>query len=191
VVAREEAPGDKRLVAYVVSGGAASPEDLRAHVAEWVPEFMVPSAFVELDELPRTPSGKIDRLALPEPDVAASARAEDFVAPRTPMEEKVAAIWIDVLNVKQVGIHDDFFALGGHSLLATQIVAQIRTDLAVDLPLHSLFTSPTVESLSAAIVELIGDDTDAETLAVLAELEGMSDEEAARLLADSSGGEQE
>jgi acyl carrier protein len=150
---------------------------------------MVPSAFVGLDELPRTPSGKIDRLALPEPDAAASARTEDFVAPRTPMEEKVAAIWADVLNVKRVGVHDDFFALGGHSLLATQIVAQIRTDLAVDLPLHSLFTSPTVESLSAAIVELIGDDTDAETMAVLAELEGMSDEEAARLLAESSDGD--
>jgi acyl carrier protein len=144
---------------------------------------MVPSAFVSLDKLPRTPSGKIDRLALPEPE-AAAARTEAFVAPRTPMEEKLAAIWADVLNVKKVGVHDDFFALGGHSLLATQIVAQIRTDFAVDLPLHSLFTSPTVESLSMAIIELMGDD--AETIAVLAELDGLSDEEAAQLLGDTS-----
>jgi acyl carrier protein len=178
----------KRLVAYVV-GDDIRPDELRAHLAEWVPDFMVPSAFVTLPELPRTPSGKIDRLALPEPETATAARADEFVAPRTPMEERVAAIWADVLNVKRVGVQDDFFALGGHSLLATQIVAQIRTDLAVDLPLHSLFTSPTVESLSAAIVELMGGEGDAETMAVLAELEGMSDEEAARLLAETAGGD--
>lgn len=189
VVAREESSGDKRLVGYVVSDLSVGAEELRAHVSEWVPEFMVPSAFVDLDELPRTPSGKIDRLALPEPDAASSSRAEEFVAPRTPMEERVAAIWVDVLNVKRVGVRDDFFALGGHSLLATQIVAQIRTHLAVDLPLHSLFTSPTVESLSAAIVELMGGESDAETMAVLAELEGLSDEEAARLLAEAGGGD--
>jgi acyl carrier protein len=185
VVAREEPSGEKRLVAYIV-GDAVAPEELRTHVAEWVPEFMVPSAFVALDQLPRTPSGKIDRLALPEPDTAASARAEDFVAPRTPMEEKVAAIWADVLNVERVGVHDDFFALGGHSLLATQIVAQIRTDLSVDLPLHSLFVSPTVESLAAAVLELIGEDE--ETTRLLSELEGLSDEEAAQLLGEASPG---
>jgi amino acid adenylation domain-containing protein len=185
VVAREEASGDKRLVGYVVSDGSVSSEQLRAHVAEWVPDFMVPSAFALLDELPRTPSGKIDRLALPEPE-AAAASAEEFVAPRTPMEEKVAAIWADVLNVQQVGIHDDFFALGGHSLLATQIVAQIRTDFSVELPLHSLFSSPTVESLAAAVLELIGEDE--ETTRLLDELEGLSDEEAAKLLGEPTPG---
>jgi acyl-coenzyme A synthetase/AMP-(fatty) acid ligase/acyl carrier protein len=185
VVAREEASGDKRLVGYVVSDGSVSSEQLHAHVAEWVPDFMVPSAFALLDELPRTPSGKIDRLALPEPE-AAAASAEEFVAPRTPMEEKVAAIWADVLNVQQVGIHDDFFALGGHSLLATQIVAQIRTDFSVELPLHSLFSSPTVESLAAAVLELIGEDE--ETTRLLDELEGLSDEEAAKLLGEPTPG---
>jgi amino acid adenylation domain-containing protein len=185
VVAREEPSGDKRLVGYVVSDGSVSSEQLRAHVAEWVPDFMVPSAFVLLDELPHTPSGKIDRLALPEPEAAAAARTK-FVAPRTPMEENVAAIWADVLNVEKVGIHDDFFALGGHSLLATQIVAQIRTDLSVELPLHSLFSSPTVESLAAAVLELIGEDE--ETTRLLNELEGLSDEEAAQLLGEATPG---
>jgi amino acid adenylation domain-containing protein len=187
VVAREDGGGDKRLVAYVVGSGSVDAEQLRTQLAGWVPEFMVPSAFVALDELPRTPSGKVDRLALPEPQ-AAAARAET-VAPRTPMEERVAQIWAEVLGLEQVSVTDDFFALGGHSLLATQIVAQIRTDLAVDLPLHSLFTSPTVESLSVAIVELMGESSDAETMAVLAELEGLSDEDAARMLAGSETSE--
>jgi amino acid adenylation domain-containing protein len=186
VVALEEASGEKRLVGYVVSDGSVTTDQLRAHVAEWVPDFMVPSAFALLDELPRTPSGKIDRLALPEPETAAAARTEAFVAPRTPMEENIAAIWADVLNIEKVGVHDDFFALGGHSLLATQIVAQIRTDLSVELPLHSLFSSPTVESLAAAVLELIGEDE--ETTRLLDELEGLSDEEAAQLLAEPTSG---
>jgi len=147
---------------------------------------MVPSAFGLLDELPRTPSGKIDRLALPEPETAGAARTEAFVAPRTPMEENIAAIWADVLNIEKVGVHEDFFALGGHSLLATQIVAQIRTDLSVELPLHSLFSSPTVESLAAAVLELIGEDE--ETTRLLDELEGLSDEEAAKLLGEAAPG---
>jgi amino acid adenylation domain-containing protein len=186
VVAREEPSGEKRLVAYVVDDKAVDADALRAHVAQWVPEFMIPSAFVAMDELPRTPSGKIDRLALPEPDAAVS-RTEAFVAPRTPTEQKLAAIWADVLNVERVGVHDDFFALGGHSLLATQIIAQIRTDFAVDLPLHSLFTSPTVELLAEAISELAGGEADAETSALLAELEGLSEEEAAELLGKTQG----
>ncbi len=91
-----------------------------------------------------------------------------------------------MLNVEKVGVHEDFFALGGHSLLATQIVAQIRTDLSVELPLHSLFSSPTVESLAAAVLELIGEDE--ETTRLLDELEGLSDEEAAQLLAEPTQG---
>jgi acyl carrier protein len=182
VVTREEANGDHRLVAYVVADGADG-ASLRAHAAEGLPDFMVPSAFVLLDQLPRTPSGKIDRQNLPEPEAAAASQAEDYVAPRTPMEEKVAAIWADVLGVERVGIHDDFFALGGHSLLATQIIAQLRSDFAVDLPLHSLFTDPTVESLSRVIFGLVADSGDVETESLLAELEQLSDDEAERLLA--------
>ena len=183
VVAREEANGELRLAAYVVADGTST-SDLRVHAAEYLPEFMLPSAFVLLDQLPRTPSGKIDRQSLPDPEVGSAAQAEDYVAPRSPMEEKIAAIWEDVLGVKRVGMHDDFFALGGHSLLATQIIAQLRSDFGVDLPLHSLFTDPTVESLSRVIVGMLAETGDAETEALLAELEGLSDEEAARLLAE-------
>jgi acyl carrier protein len=139
---------------------------------------MIPSAFVRLDSFPRTPSGKVDRASLPAPDEAARGA---YVAPRTPVEEAVAAIWASVLGLDRVSVEDDFFALGGHSLLATQIVAQIRSDFSIHLPLHALFTSPTVASLSEQIAELLGDATDAD---LLAELEALSEEEAERLLAN-------
>ena len=161
-------------------------EELRRGVAEWVPEFMVPSAFVVLDAFPRTPSGKIDRLALPAPEGAGGL---DYVAPRTPTEEAVAAIWASVLGLDRVGVKDDFFAIGGHSLLATQIVAQIRSDFSINLPVHALFSSPTVEALSKQIVELMETGADADTEDLLAELEGLSDEEAQYLLAGESPGE--
>ena len=117
---------------------------------------MVPSAFVALDSLPLTASGKVDRLALPDPEGAEARSAAAYVAPRTPVEESVAAIWADVLGLERVGVEDDFFALGGHSLLATQIVAQVRSDFSIELPLHALFTSPTVALLSQQVVELLG-----------------------------------
>jgi acyl carrier protein len=143
---------------------------------------MVPSAFVVLDSFPRTASGKVDRLALPAPeDVDSGAQA--YVAPRTPTEEAVAAIWASVLGIERVGVEDDFFAIGGHSLLATQIVAQVRSDFSINLPLHALFSSPTVASLSKQIVELLGEEGDSETEELLAQLEGLSDDEAERLLA--------
>jgi acyl carrier protein len=179
VVVREETPGDPRLVAYCAVDGAPTMDELRRHLADWVPEFMLPSAIVTLDTLPRTPSGKVDRLALPDP---AQAVESEYVAPHSPLEETVAAIWADVLGVEKVGVEDDFFALGGHSLLATQVVAQVRSDFAVELPLHSLFTCPTVKSLSAEIMRLMGDDD--ETAELLKQMEGLSDEEAALLLAE-------
>ena len=146
---------------------------------------MIPSVFVLLDALPRTASGKVDRLALPSPDSVADVSVDtSYVAPRTPVEETVAAIWADVLGLDRVGVEDDFFALGGHSLLATQIVAQIRTDLSINLPLHALFGSPTVATLSLQIVELMGEAPGHGTERLLAELEGLSEEEVARLLAD-------
>ncbi len=192
VVAQQSPAGDARLVAYVGADGVVavrpSTEELSAHVGEWVPEFMVPSAIVVLDSLPRTPSGKIDIQSLPDPaDVAAPAQG--FVAPRSPMEEAVAEIWTRVLGVPEVGVKDDFFSLGGHSLLATQVVAHIRTDFAIDLPLHSLFTHPTVETLTAEIVRTMGDSEGDATAALLAELEGLSEEDAERLLAGDESGE--
>jgi amino acid adenylation domain-containing protein len=181
VVARDEGLGERRLVGYVVAEELIPVEELRRRTAEWIPEFMVPSAFVLLDSFPRMPSGKIDRLALPAPEDMDSG-GRKYVQPRTPTEEAIAAIWADVLGIERVGVEDDFFAIGGHSLLATQIVAQVRSDFSIDLPLHALFTSPTVAALSRQIVDLMGLEGE-ETEALLAQLETLSDEEAERLLA--------
>ncbi|HEY2515808.1 MAG TPA: amino acid adenylation domain-containing protein, partial [Polyangiaceae bacterium] len=119
VVVREDVPGDKRLVAYVSAGGAPASE-LRASLAKVLPEFMIPSAFVSLETLPRSPNGKIDRRALPAPNVDRASVGLDYVAPRTATEQLIAGIWSAVLGVENVGLDDNFFHLGGHSLLATQ-----------------------------------------------------------------------
>jgi amino acid adenylation domain-containing protein len=182
-VAHAVLDGEARLIAYCTISDRVQEADLHGHLAEWLPEYMLPAAILIVDELPRTPSGKIDRRSLPDPDLV-SADAAEYVAPRTPLEEAVAAIWAQVLGVARVSAEDDFFALGGHSLLATQVVAQVRSDFAVDLPLHSLFTYPTVTSLAAEIVGMMRDAEGDETTKLMAELEGMSDEEAERLLAE-------
>ncbi len=190
VIAVEDTPGDIRLVAYCALGATASADDLRRHLSEWVPDFMVPSAFVMLDALPLTASGKVDRLALPDLAQPAAEGEQDYVAPRTAVEEAVAAIWADVLGVERVSVEADFFALGGHSLLATQVVAQVRTDFAIELPLHSLFMCPTVALLSEEIVGLMGAAEQDETASLLAELEGLSDEEASQLVGELGQGDE-
>ncbi len=182
VVTRPGSADELRLVAYCTLELEVSPAELRAHLAQWLPEFMIPSSIVIVDSLPVTPSGKIDRLALPDPDQVGEPGA-DYVAPSTPVEQAIAEIWSHVLGIERVGVEDDFFALGGHSLLATQVVAQVRSDFAVELPLHSLFTYPTIASLAAEIVGMMGDSEEEETARLMAELEGLSDEEAERLLA--------
>jgi amino acid adenylation domain-containing protein len=154
-VVREDAPGDRRLAVYVVAADdAVAPPaaELRAWLKERLPEHMVPSAFVVLDALPRTPNGKIDRRALPAPD--SGGEADAYVAPRTPAEEIVAGIFAEVLGAERVGAGDDFFALGGHSLLATRVVSRVREALRAELPLRALFESPTVQALAARIGEL-------------------------------------
>jgi amino acid adenylation domain-containing protein len=181
VVLREDRPGDQRLVAYVTGG--ASADELRTLAREHLPEYMVPSAFVALDALPLTPNGKLDRAALPAPEAAAAVR--EYVAPRDEIEETLAAIWVEALGVEQVGVHDDFFELGGHSLLATQVIARIRAAYGIQLPLHSLFTAPRVSDLALAVTaarEPAADEDDGELAALLEELEGLSEEEAERLL---------
>src|ERR1700722_11181683 len=182
-VAHTAPGGETRLIAYCTLTDRTAEASIHGHLADWLPEYMLPAAIVVVEDLPRTPSGKIDRLALPDPDLI-SAEVADYVAPRTPLEEAIAAIWAQVLGVARVSAEDDFFALGGHSLLATQVVAQVRSDFAVDLPLHSLFTYPTVTSLAAEIVRMMSDAEGDETTRLMAELEGMSDEEAERLLAE-------
>ncbi|MBV9108772.1 MAG: AMP-binding protein, partial [Gemmatimonadetes bacterium] len=150
VVVREDAPGDRRLVGYVVPAPDAEVGDaaLRAHLAGRLPGYMVPGAFVVMDAFPLTPSGKVARRALPAPAVTASA---GDAAPRTPAEEIVAGIFATVLRVDGVGAHGDFFALGGHSLLATRVVSRIRQAFGVELPLRALFEAPTVAGLAARI----------------------------------------
>ncbi|HEV7508315.1 MAG TPA: non-ribosomal peptide synthase/polyketide synthase [Thermoanaerobaculia bacterium] len=145
VLAREDVAGDRRLVAYVA--GAISVEVLRRSLRERLPEYMVPTVFVVLETLPLTPSGKVDRRALPEPERRGSD--ESYLAPRTPVEEVLCAIWEEVLGAERVGVEDSFFELGGHSLLATQVISRLRTALSVELPLRSLFEKPTVAGLAS------------------------------------------
>ena len=151
VVVREDVPGDKRLVAYVVveGGGVELIERLREQLRASLPDYMMPSAFVTLEGLPLTPNGKVDRKALPAPERMVSEAA--YVSPRTPTEEILAGIWAEVLKVERVGVHENFFELGGHSLLATQVVSRVRQACGVELPLREVFAGPTVAYLSASI----------------------------------------
>jgi amino acid adenylation domain-containing protein len=151
VLARTDQRGDKRLVAYVVTRHPASADDLKHDLAQQLPDYMVPTAIVALAKFPLTANGKIDRQALPAPEQAA---AKAYVAPRTPTEEQVATIWAEVLKRHRLSVDDNFFELGGHSLLATQVVSRIRRVLNTDLPLRTLFESPTVARLSEQIEKI-------------------------------------
>jgi len=152
VIAREDTPGNQHLVAYVVPNQqpGVTMSELRSFLKEKLPDYMVPSAFVMLEKIPLTPNGKVDRRALPAPDLELSLNAT-FVPPRTSTEEILANLWAEVLSLKLVGIHDNFFELGGHSLLATQVISRLRSVFGVDLPMRRLFESPTIAELSDAI----------------------------------------
>jgi nonribosomal peptide synthetase DhbF len=146
VVAREDVPGHKQLVAYVVPvGQSVVPAALREHLRASLPDYMMPSAIVVLDRLPLTPNGKLDQRALPAPDFAlAHARR----MPRTPQEEILCGLFADVLGVERVGIDDNFFELGGHSLLAIRLISRIRSSMDAEIGIRSLFETPTVEALT-------------------------------------------
>ncbi|HEX2202014.1 MAG TPA: non-ribosomal peptide synthase/polyketide synthase [Longimicrobium sp.] len=151
VVARDDARGERRLVAYAIpSSDAIDPAELRTFLRGALPDYMVPSAFVALGAIPLTANAKVDRRALPDPDEAAEG-AREHVAPRDAAEETLAAIWAEVLGRQRVGVTDDFFALGGHSLLATQVVSRIRRAFGVEVPLRALFEAHTVAALARAI----------------------------------------
>jgi amino acid adenylation domain-containing protein len=160
VLAREDEPGDKRLVAYVVAQAGSEPTaaELRAHLKERLPEYMVPSAFVMLEALPLSANGKVDRKALPAPNSSQSA-ADAYVAPRDAVERALCEVWAEVLRVERVGVNDDFFALGGHSLLATQIVSRVKEATGFDLPLSALFERPTVAALAEGMERAGADAT--------------------------------
>jgi amino acid adenylation domain-containing protein/non-ribosomal peptide synthase protein (TIGR01720 family) len=151
----------QRLIGYFVKEEgeeAPSSGELRRYLQGKLPEYMVPSVLVELSQLPLTPSGKVDRRRLPQPEGERPELSREYVAPRTALEEEVAGIWREVLGVDRVGIHDDFFELGGHSLLATQVVSRIRQRLQIELPLRELFEQPTVGNLARAVERVRGGD---------------------------------
>ncbi|WP_223765901.1 non-ribosomal peptide synthetase, partial [Corallococcus sp. AS-1-6] len=152
VVVREDVPGDKRLVAYVVSGEGVDTAALRAAVQRQLPDYMVPAAIVVLPKLPLSANGKVDRKALPAPK-ARTSEAPSITSHRNPLEKALADIWAEVLHLHTVDIHGDFFELGGHSLLATQVVSRIRSTLGLEVPLGELFRSPTVASLAEKLAE--------------------------------------
>lgn len=156
VLAKERSPGDLRLVAYVAARPGLKPftAELRKFLGERLPEYMVPTAFVTLDSMPTTPNGKVDRRSLPEPKWEQSLGASEYVAPRTPIEEQLAVIWSEILNVPRVSAHDSFFELGGNSLMAVRLVARIRMEFQVDVPLVALFTAPTLDALGERITDL-------------------------------------
>ncbi|NVJ08296.1 non-ribosomal peptide synthase/polyketide synthase, partial [Myxococcus sp. AM001] len=172
VLAREDVPGDKRLVAYVVvvvdPEAPVSAEQLRQHAQERLPEYMVPSAFVLMGTLPLTATGKVDRKALPVPDVSNLAVKRDVEPPATPLEARLAELWKELLRVPAVGRRDNFFELGGHSLLATQVVARLRADFDVDLNLRAFFAAPTV----AALAERLGSASSGPRLPALTQARG-------------------
>jgi amino acid adenylation domain-containing protein len=163
VIAREDWPGDRRLVAYVVPAGRLEAvSELRTFLQQRLPDYMVPSVFVALDQLPLSPNGKIDRRSLPAPQ-AATPQQGRFIAPRTPAEELLAGLWASVLRLERVSVEDNFFALGGHSLLATQVISRVRTAFGVELPLRALFEDPTVAGLARRVT--LGLETAASSLA--------------------------
>ena len=153
VRAREDVPGQARLVAYLAPDSSRPPSvsELRRLLKETLPAHMVPSSFVLLDTLPKTPSGKLDPAALPAPESARPEVDNPYRGPHTPAEEVLTEIWMKVLGVDQVGVDDNFFELGGHSLLATQVISRIRDAFHVELPLRDLFLNPTVAGLALAI----------------------------------------
>ncbi len=156
VIDRDDAEGNKFLVAYVTMNNGTGSEQLRTYLAERLPETMLPSALVELDQLPRTLNGKIDRKALPALEAVRSAEEEGAIVPRNPVEEIVAGIWCEVLKLPSVGRTSNFFNLGGHSLLVTQVLARVREYLKVEMPIRSLFEAATVEQFAQLVQEQIG-----------------------------------
>lgn len=172
VSAREDTPGNRILVAYVVpSLQPPAAGELKQFVKAALPDYMVPGAIVLLEQLPLSPNGKVDRKALPAPDPAMLLSTREYVAPRTPTEEAIAEIWCELLRIERVGALDHFFELGGHSLLATRVVSQVRDAFAIEIPVKVLFEHPTLAEFTEAIEN-----------AILEDVAGLSDEEAAAQL---------
>ena len=161
VVIAQEYAGEHRLAAYLSMGatdssssGQPPADDLRRYLARQLPDYMVPSVFTILEELPTTPSGKINRLALPAPEIPDAG----LVLPRAPAEAKLAEIWQEILGVEHIGIRDNFFALGGHSLLATQVISRVRDEFGIEVPLQQIFETPTIADLASVVTAAQAED---------------------------------
>jgi amino acid adenylation domain-containing protein/non-ribosomal peptide synthase protein (TIGR01720 family) len=182
VAIRDDAAGEKRLVAYVVGAADLAGSGLREHLRARLPDYMVPTAFVPLAALPLTPNGKLDRRALPAPEGLAATR-DDYVAPRDAVEQVLADLWCEVLRAERVGIHDNFFDLGGHSLLAAQALARIRKIFQVELPLRVFFETATPEKVAVALAAAdIAPGRVAKTAAALLRIRAMTPAERAAAL---------
>jgi amino acid adenylation domain-containing protein len=180
IVPFEDKAGEKRLAAYVVGGFRN--QELVSHLAQYLPDYMVPSALIVVPSLPLTPNGKIDLRALPSPQVEVPAREQ--TAPRNDDEEKLAQIWQQVLKLERVGVTDNFFELGGHSLLATQIISRIRNQFRVQMPLQVFLQNPTIAQVASEIDKFPAVESEKEEIArIINELEGLSEEDAEKLLA--------
>jgi acyl carrier protein len=157
VLIRAKTPDDQQLVAYVAAAGKDLPSigEFRSFLQSELPDYMIPTAIVAMDALPLTPTGKVNRLVLPEPGSSLRELAGSIVPPRNPMESDLARIWEDILQVEQIGVHDNFFDLGGHSLLATRAVSRIHQEFHVDLKLTQFFDMPTISELAEGLQGLL------------------------------------
>ncbi len=175
VIAREDKPGQKRLVAYVVLrlGVAVTNAGLRDFLGQYLPDYMMPAAFVTMDSLPLGASGKVDRSELPSLTDGNILRDETFISPRNPTEEQIVAIIAELLALERVGVNDNFFLLGGNSLLATQVIARVRESFDIEVTLLNVFDNPTVAGIAAVVEQL-----------VIERVEALSDEEAGRLVTE-------
>jgi len=185
LVRQEPETENRRLVAYAVPNQKPMPtvSELQVFLKEKLPDYMVPSAFIVLDDIPLTASGKVDRSALPAPEWSRDVLEAEYIAPRTPVEEVLATIWSQVLGVERVGVHDNFFELGGHSLLATQVISRVRDTLQVEIPLRVIFDSPTVAGMAGFITSQQAKVAAEEQLdQMMTELEQMPDEEIEQVL---------
>jgi len=169
VVKKDGRAGDKRLVCYFVAAADPGPliSDLRGYLKQRLPDYMVPSVYVRIEGIPLTPSGKVDRRALPEPELKSRSADEEYVSPRTPVEEVVAGIWADVIEKQAVGRYDNFFDLGGHSLLATRVASRLRQAFQIEVPLRALFESPTVAEIAERIETALRADFRTESMPLL------------------------
>lgn len=178
-VVREDTPGNKTLVTYVIPRQATPiPNELRDFLKTKLPDYMIPAFFVPLETLPLTPNGKVDRQALPDPYASQRQIEVGFVPPRTATEETLATIWSNVLGIEKISIRDNFFELGGHSLLATQVLSRLQEAFSIQLPLRQLFDRPTIAELAEAVMSQQLEQAESAALEhILGEIDTLSDDD--------------